>query len=320
MNAPVAAVAIGRNEGDRLKRCLASLQDRVAPLVYVDSGSDDGSVDAARKMGAEVVELDLSIPFTAARARNAGLVRVCELDPDGRFVQFLDGDCELDAEWIDIARAALEAEPDLAVVCGRRREKFPEASIWNRLIDDEWNTPVGEARACGGDALMRRDALAEVAGYREDLIAGEEPEMCYRMRQKGWRIRRIDVEMTYHDAALTRFGQWWARCSRAGHAYAAVAALHGNGPESFRRYETRRALIWGGAIPLVAVLGALVISPWMLLVLLAWPLQVLRLILRGTPFLRAFFLIFGKIPEARGVLGFLTDRLTGRRRGLIEYK
>jgi GT2 family glycosyltransferase len=320
MSETVAAVAIGRNEGERLKRCLASLSGRAAPVVYVDSGSTDGSVEAARAAGAHVVELDLSTPFTAARARNAGLARVAELDPAGALVQVLDGDCELDPDWLPQAMAAIASEPDLAVVCGRRREKFPEASLWNRLIDAEWDTPVGEARACGGDALMRRAALDAVGGYREDLIAGEEPEMCYRMRAKGWRIRRIDAEMTRHDAALTRVGQWWARSRRAGHAYAAVEALHGKGPEGFRRAETRRALLWGAGIPLAAILGAVFVSEWALLLLLAFPLQGLRLALRGVPMTRAIFLTLGKIPEALGVIGFQADRLTGRRRGLIEYK
>ncbi len=297
-----------------------SLQGQFSLVVYVDSGSNDDSVEAARIAGAEVVELDLSVPFTAARARNAGFSRVKEIDPSCEFVQFLDGDCELDTGWIASARWALEAEPELAVVCGRRRERFPDASIWNRLIDAEWDTPVGEAKACGGDALMRRAALEQVGGYREDLIAGEEPEMCYRMRQKGWRIRRIDAEMTLHDAALTRFSQWWRRSRRAGYAYAAVAAHHGDGNERFRRVEARRALIWGAAIPLIAVIGALSTTPWVLLVLLAWPLQVLRLAFGGTPFARAVFLTLGKIPEALGILGYWKSRFTGKRQRIIEYK
>ncbi len=320
MSDEIPAIAIGRNEGERLVRCLASLQGQVSPIVYVDSGSDDGSVEAARAAGAHVVALDMSIPFTAARARNEGLAKVVDLVPEGEFVQFLDGDCVLDPNWMEKARTALEAEADLAVVCGRRREMFPEASLWNRLIDEEWDTPVGEAKACGGDALIRRAALAEVGGYPDDLIAGEEPEMCYRMRQKGWRIRRLDAEMTLHDAALTKISQWWKRTRRAGHAYAAVAARHGHEKEGFRRAETRRALIWGAGVPLVAVLGALLVSPWMLGVFLAWPLQVLRLTAKGTPFVRAFFLTLGKLPEALGVFGFWKERLTGARQKIIEYK
>ena len=239
----VGAVAIGRNEGERLVRCLASLRGRAERVVYVDSGSTDGSVAAARAAGAEVVELDLSRPFTAARARNAGFARLCDIAPDIGFVQFLDGDCELAEGWIDAALAALAAGPDIAVVCGRRRERHPEASLWNRMIDAEWDSPAGEAKACGGDAMMRRSAVEAVGGYREDLIAGEEPEMCFRMRAAGWRILRLDAEMTLHDAAMTRMAQWWQRARRAGHTYAEGVALHGSAPERYRVAELRRTLL-----------------------------------------------------------------------------
>ncbi len=315
----LAAVVIGRNEGERLERCLMSLQGRMSHIVYVDSGSTDGSPELARKFGADVVDLDMSKPFTAARARNAGLAHLNAFDPT--HVQFIDGDCELDPQWLVHASAAFDAAPDLAVVCGRRREKFPEASLWNQLIDAEWNTPVGETDACGGDALIRYEALQSVEGYRDDLIAGEEPEMCYRMRQKGWRIRRIDAEMTRHDAALTSFGQWWRRITRGGHAYAEVSALHRGGPERFYQKEVRRALIWGGVLPLVAVLGVLVLSPWFLLILLAWPLQVVRLVLlKNQSLFQAFFLTLAKPAETQGIMIYWLRRMAGRQGKLIEYK
>lgn len=317
----VEAIAIGRNEGLRLKACLETLQGRVHRIIYVDSGSTDGSVELARAAGATVVALDMTRPFTAARARNAGLaVLFAQPDEDRpRYVQLLDGDCQLDANWIATAQAYLEARPDLAVVCGRRRELHPDASRWNRLIDAEWDTPIGEAKACGGDALMRLTALAEVGGYREDLIAGEEPEMCLRLRRKGWGIWRLDAEMTRHDAALTRISQWWKRSRRAGHAFAEGAFLHGAGPERHWVAETRRAVLWGMVLPLIALLGAVLIHPLALLLLLAWPLQVVRL----TPRMggeQAFFTTLAKLPEAMGVAEFHLNRLRGRRKGLIEYK
>ncbi len=184
-------------------------------------------------------------PFTAARARNAGLAR---LSGDG-FVQLVDGDCELRPGWVAAALAAMAAHPRAVVVCGRRRERHPEASVWNRLCDREWDTPVGPALACGGDALMRLPALRAAGGFREDLIAGEEPELCLRLRRAGGEVWRIDAEMTLHDAAMTRFGQWWRRSRRAGHAFAEGAALHGAGPDRHWVAETRRALIWGRASP-----------------------------------------------------------------------
>lgn len=316
----VGAVAIGRNEGARLLSCLASLERQVAHVVYVDSGSDDGSVAAARARGVEVVELDMSRPFTAARARNAGYDRLKKLAPDLSVVQFLDSDCDLAAGWIDVGLAALADDAKLAVVCGRRREKFPEATVWNRMIDAEWNSPVGDAKSCGGDALIRAAAFDEVAGYRADLIAGEEPEMCYRMRQAGWRIHRLDAEMTRHDAAMTRLSQWWQRARRAGHTYAEGAALHGAGPEHYKVAERNRALLWGAGIPLIALLGAFIFGPWMLLILLAWPAQVVRLRAKGKSWSQAFFLTLGKLAEVHGILGYWLGSVTGRRHLLIEYK
>ncbi|WP_333815025.1 glycosyltransferase family 2 protein [Tabrizicola sp.] len=316
-SARVGAVIIGRNEGARLVACLASFPGWVRPLVYVDSGSTDGSVAAARAAGAEVVALDMAVPFTAARARNEGFARLRELG-EPEFVQFVDGDCRMQPGWIEAASDFLEARPEVGVVCGRRREVHPEASIWNRLCDAEWDTPPGEARACGGDALMRVAAVAAVGGYDPRLIAGEEPELCVRLRQAGWKIWRIDREMTLHDAALTRIGQWWKRTRRGGHAFAEGAAMHGAPPERHWVAETRRALLWGVALPLVALVG-MVVTPWAALILAAYPLQALRLA-RRYGWERGVFMLLAKFPEAQGVLQYHLNRLRKRRARLIEYK
>ena len=313
----IGAVIIGRNEGARLVACLASFPAWVRPLVYVDSGSTDGSVAAARAAGAEVVALDMSVPFTAARARNAGFARLLALGGPG-FVQFVDGDCRVQPGWLEAAVAFLDARPDVGVVCGRRREVHPEASIWNRLCDAEWDTPVGEARACGGDALMRVQAVQEVGGYDARLIAGEEPELCVRLRQAGWKVWRIDQEMTLHDAGMTRAGQWWKRTRRGGHAFAEGAAMHGGPPERHWVAETRRALLWGAVLPLVAMAG-MVVTPWAALLLALYPVQVLRLS-RRMGWERGLFTVLAKFPEAQGVLEYHWNRLRNRRAGLIEYK
>lgn len=311
--AVVDAVVIGRNEGARLVSCLASLRGHVRRLVYVDSGSTDGSVAMAAQAGAEVVALDMALPFTAARARNAGLAALAS-DPPG-FVQFVDGDCEVQPGWIAAALAAFADHPAAVVVCGRRRERFPTASVYNGLADREWDTPVGLALACGGDALMRFGAVQAVGGYDASLIAGEEPDLCLRLRASGGEVWRIDAEMTLHDAAITRFGQWWKRSQRAGHAFAEGAAKHGSGHWGA---ETRRALIWGAALPLVVLLaGVLHPAGWFLaLIYLA---QVLRLARRGG-LVWALFSVAGKFAEARGALGYYWTRFRGRKASLIEYK
>lgn len=313
--ARVNAVVIGRNEGARLIACLASLRGKVGRIIYVDSGSTDDSITVAQTAGAEVVELDLSQPFTAARARNAGLA----LLDGGEFVQLLDGDCTVQPGWISDASAYLSTRPGLAVVCGRRREIAPEASVYNRLIDREWDTPIGVAKSCGGDAMMRLAALRDVGGYDASLIAGEEPDLCLRLRAAGWGVWRLDGEMTMHDAGLTRFGQWWQRARRAGHAFAEGAARHGAGPERHGVDETRRALLWGAVLPGVILLGALV-HPGALALAAIYPAQVVRLARRSDDWQWALFTLLGKFAEAQGALGYYVHRIRGRKQGLIEYK
>ncbi len=316
----IGIVAIGRNEGDRLQRCLESLDPNIFPVVYVDSGSTDNSTQLAKSLGVTVVDLDMSRPFTAARARNEGFTRLMELMPDLKFVQFVDGDCEVVDGWLEAAAAFLHGNPEHAVVCGRRRERYPERSIYNRLCDEEWNTPVGDAKSCGGDALFRVSAFRDVGGYRNGMIAGEEPELCLRLRHAGWRIRRVDREMTLHDAAMTRFDQWWKRTLRAGHSFAEGAWLHGAHPERHKVKETVRALVWGFAIPLTIILFAIFLSPACLWLTAIYALQWLRLRLRSRSSIRANHLLLGKFAEAQGVLMFYRERFSGREKRIIEYK
>ncbi|NJO42830.1 MAG: glycosyltransferase [Cyanobacteria bacterium CRU_2_1] len=325
----VGLIAIGRNEGERLRQCLTSaIAQQVAQVVYVDSGSTDGSVEMARSLGVDVIELDLSIPFTAARARNAGFARLLELDPQLELVQFVDGDCEIVQGWIDRAQHELNAHPDVAVVCGRRRERYPERSIYNRLCDIEWDTPVGEAKACGGDAMMRVKVVQQVGGYNPTLIAGEEPELCVRLRQQGWKILRVDAEMTLHDAQMLHFNQWWKRVLRAGHAYAEGSWLHGRSPEQHWLKESRSIWLWGLLIPSIAVGFAWLTHGWSLLLLSTYPLTTYRIYRYGTQrgfksndaFLYAVSCVIGKFPGALGQLKFHWHRLLRQQNQLIEYK
>ena len=318
-------VIIGRNEGDRLKQCLKSVTAYASPVVYVDSGSTDGSVEYARTLGVQVVELDLSIPFTAARARNAGFSRLIDLYPALNYVQFVDGDCEVVSGWVENAQNFLDSDDTVAVVCGRRRERYPEKTIYNFLCDIEWDTPVGEAMACGGDAMMRVNVLQQVNGFRDDLIAGEEPELCVRIRQAGFRIWRLDQEMTLHDAAMTKFSQWWQRSKRAGYAFALGASIHGNLPERHWVKETRRAQIWTAGVLIPTFLFVLLFGYSGLLILGIYPLQVVRLALKSElqgvrNWQWAFYTVLGKFPEIVGQFTLFKNRMFRNRETLIEYK
>ena len=321
-------VVIGRNEGERFKRCLASLP-KCAHIVYVDSGSTDGSVEWAKEHQIEVVQLDERRPFTAARGRNAGFHRLMQLAPNLPYVQFIDGDCELAVDWPDVALSFLENNPKTCAVFGRRRERYPNKSVYNFLCDVEWDVPVGEATAFGGDVMMRSGPLHRSGGYRDNLIAGEDPELALRLRAAGWTIMRLDAQMSMHDAAVTRFSQWWRRNLRSGFAFSEGAALHGHLVERHWVWEARRAVIWGIALPSACVaitVASIPFGGWGVLVWLLFPVQMLRLSLRGglRPFreraLISFFHVLSRFPEAQGWIKFKLQRWRGTRSGLIEYK
>ena len=245
-------VIIGRNEGERLRRCIRSVAGRGAAIVYADSGSSDGSARLARSMGCEVVELDETAPFTAARGRNAGFARLCELQPGVELVQFIDGDCELQPDWLERGERESIAFPDAAIVCGGLRERSPDASIYNLLCELEWKGSIGEIDWCGGIFMARAAAIREAGGFNASLIAGEEPELCLRLRRAGWRIVRVAAPMAVHDATMASLRQWLARAVRAGEAYASGVSLHGVTGDrgSFRQIASNVA--WGLALPLVA--------------------------------------------------------------------
>jgi GT2 family glycosyltransferase len=326
----VGIVVIGRNEGMRLERCLrAALEARRpgASVVYVDSGSTDGSPARARALGVDVVELDPARPFTAARGRNAGFRFLWERERALRFVQFLDGDTELVPGWLDAALAALARDPSLAAVCGRRRERAPDATIYNRLCDMEWNTPVGEATTFGGDVMVRADAFERVGGYDARLIAGEDPDLAVRLRKAGFRIQRLDRDMTLHDAAMTTFSQWWKRAMRGGHAFAEGAVRHGD--VQFWRKEVRSNWTFGLALPALAVgmsiptLGtSLLAGASGYAVLFAKVLKDSRR--RGMSSsdssLYAGFATLAKLPQAMGQAHYWASRVRRRGPALIEYK
>lgn len=324
----IGVVVIGRNEGERLRRCLASVVRTGVPaanVVYVDSNSTDGSVAMARGMGVTVVELDMTTPFTAARARNAGVEK---LPPGLDFVQFVDGDCEVRDGWLETASAYLRDNPQYAIVAGRCRERFPEASIYNRLADLEWDAPVGEASECGGIMMARLSAFRQVGGFNGAVACGEEPEMCSRLRAAGWRVYRLGAEMCWHDSAMTRFRQYWKRMVRGGYGYAEVSQMNRRGGHRIYARQSRSILLWGAALPLAIAALAWPLPLAAGALAAAYPLQVARIAVkerrrRGLPakvaLAYAGLIMSAKFAQALGQSKYWSNRLRGKRNAVLQY-
>ncbi len=323
----ISVVVIGRNEGERLARCLESVRaadyppDRI-DLEYVDSGSTDGSCERAAQFGARVLKVQ-GCRVGAAAARNVGLGAARH-----DLIHFLDGDTILDSHWLRKAVGLLETT-GAACVFGCRTELEPNKSWYMRVASLEWYVRPGPALFCGGDALFRRSALTQVGGFDESLIAGEEPEMCYRMRRAGATIWRCDEPMTSHDLNITRFQQYWRRAVRSGWAYAVVGAICRIGPE---RIWIRRSLatVVEFAAWAVLIIGALALPD----VRLLWVFGVLVLLRTvwigckvharaagwGTALLYGIHCQFMRIPLLVGQLRGWWFLLRRHPSALIEYK
>jgi GT2 family glycosyltransferase len=324
----VAIVAIGRNEGERLKNCLRAAVDGARTVVYVDSGSTDGSASFARSLGCRVVELNPDVPYSAARARNEGFACAMKVDPEAAFVQFVDGDCALVEGWLAHGRSALNEQTDVGVVCGHVREIHPEASVYNRLFDLEWRQRPGEIDACGGIFMVRPAVFKAVGGFRPDVIAGEDNEFCVRVRQRTMKILLLDTAMVFHDAAMRRFIEWWRRARRTGHAYAQVAAMHGNGKERYFVRECRRVWVWGLAIPAIALGLAPFTRGVSLLLLVVYGPQFGWILRngrkrgwsRGDAAVYAFFTVLSKFPALEGMLAYHWRQWRGETLTIMEHK
>jgi len=339
----LSVVVIGRNEGLRLTQCLKSVQAMEEPapdadglsgveIVYVDSRSSDDSRERAAALGVDV--LTISGQPTAAHARNTGWKQA-----RGRYVLFLDGDTVLAPGFANACVAALRAEPQVAVVYGNRREIAPQASIYNRVLDLDWISPLGYVGSCGGDAMFRMAALQAANGYDDALPAGEEPDLCRRLRGMGHKVLHIDEPMTMHDMNMHRFGQYWKRNVRTGYAYAQLADRYRNTSDPLWLRNARANYVRGTVWP-ASLLAAVVVSGWLAGVrssmawmpVPAWLAVLVVLSLRSAAKLRwkkaptrtlveaGFASHLQQLPILLGQLEYLRDKKARRQRGIIEYK
>ncbi len=324
----LAVVIIGRNEGERLRKSIVSSYQDNHLIVYVDSGSSDGSVELAESLGVDVVELDNSTPFTAARGRNAGFKHLREKESTFLFVQFVDGDDEMDEEWFRSGVDTLLESPAVAIVAGRKKECFPDKSIYNTLFEMEWDTATGDVSEVSGTCMVRADVFEQVGGFNESLIAGEDPELCVRVRQIGWKVLRLANFMSWHDANMMHFIEWWRRTVRTGHAYAEGATMHGKSVQKHNVRQCRSNWVWGLILPIFMAVLAAPTHGLSLLLLLGYVLLLYRVFKwrkslgnsHRNAIIYAGFTVLGKFPCALGQILYWKNRLQGKVSTLIEYK
>lgn len=250
----IAVVIIGINVERYISGCITSVLESKYPadklnIVFVDGGSGDRSVELAKGFdGVRVIELKDPSP-TPGKGRNAGFRAV-----QSPFIQFMDADTTLHPLWFE--KALPYFKDRVAAVCGYRKEKYPEKNFYHTIGNIEWRYEEGPCRYFGGEALILRDILEQCGGYDENLVAGEDPDLSYRIRRDGRVIYRIKEDMTTHDLNMTKFRQYIKRAFRTGHAYAEIGL----------RYSGNKEKMWLRELFRICV-G--VCTPWLILALSA---------------------------------------------------
>lgn len=324
----ISVVVIGRNEGYRLVNCLDSVHRISYPkedyeLIYVDSNSTDDSVVNAKEKGATVIEINASQP-TAALARNTGWNQA-----KGKYILFLDSDTILDPSFISHAITEF-SNPHVAIVSGNLKERHPEETVYNRAFNLDWNH--ASRNYCGGNALIRKEALVKVNGYNPKLIAGEEPEMCQRLIAEGYQIKHLNVPMASHDLNMQTFSQYWKRCFRSGYAYASISKILKNSSRPLWRKESQHNLTKGGLMicgliaSILCIFTPLTFYPLSLYVIINTMLIFRTFLIKisnhswKTAFLYGIHAHFQHIPMFFGQLSFLINQKRAINRDIIEYK
>lgn len=258
----ISVVIIGINVERYIGNCIRAVQNQhydrdKIQIIYVDGGSSDHSVDIAGSFSqVEIICLDNPHP-TPGRGRNAGFAVA-----KAPLVQFLDADSYVHPSWMKTAAAHIK--DNVAAVWGGLEERYPEKNIFHVVGNLEWQESARQnyqqggkrlTRYFGGNVLVRADAIAQAGGFDETLVAGEDPDMSYRVRQNGWHILRISDEMVSHDLNMNSWRQYFRRAMRSGYAYAEIGLRYRRHVEKLYFREFLRIILRTILILPLMVLG-----------------------------------------------------------------
>ncbi len=249
----ISFVVIGYNERATLGDCLKSVQNAdlegiAYELLYVDGGSEDGSIEVALKSGVHRI-LGGDKRRSAAENRNLGLKAT-----QGRYVQFLDGDMVMEPAWPRKAADFLDKNASAGTVCGKVTER--NSSLLYQAMQIDWELTGGAIRHCGGAALWRREVLEKINGFPENIAYGEEPFLCWRVRNElGLNIYYLNRPMVVHDLGFTSVKAYVTRSVRCGETYMEVSALCRNSHDPLWLKETRINFIWSGFLIAMTVVS-----------------------------------------------------------------
>ncbi len=228
MSADLSIIVVSTNEAHWLERCLgtvyASAGDATLDVAVVDNDSTDGVSDLVERHfpQARVVRCaNRGFPHANNRAL---------MTPMGRYVLFLNPDTEVvSGNFADLV-ALLDGRPEVGLLGVRQLtgegdlfptiRRFPNAAralgealtaesmpgrpswIGERVLEPgEYERERECDWTVGAFMLARREALLS-SGFMDErfFLYSDEPDLCLRMRQAGWRILHSPAMTIVHHA------------------------------------------------------------------------------------------------------------------------
>lgn len=225
-----------RNRAPLLERCLEALGRQemnasTTEIIVVDDGSTDDTAERVRRAAEQG---KLSIRLLKGKGRGPAAARnIGWRAATAPVVIFTDDDCEpaprRNADLVEF----LEQNPALAGVGGKITRI--RDGVVPRFVDDEGYLahPGDEGSAdylVTANAAYRKAALEEVGGFNESFpcAGGEDPELSFRLRERGAKLAKIDGGVVLHNHPRTlldlyrmnwRYGRGAFNLTKAGYNY-----------------------------------------------------------------------------------------------------
>lgn len=203
----VSIVIPVKDRADELSRCLSTLDMLEYPqeklqVIVVDDGSSDNSPAVARESGALLVSSG-GVGRGPAAARNVGAALA-----KGEILAFIDSDCTASSRWLNELIHAFD-DPAMAAVGGQVDGMCTESAV-DRYESVMSSLSIGSRERIGNSGndtfylpscnlLVRRSAFMDADGFRDEMHVGEDVDLTWRLRDKGWSISYLPAGNICHE-------------------------------------------------------------------------------------------------------------------------
>ncbi len=213
-----------KNAQSTIKKCLAALLNssyRTYELIIIN----DGSTDDTEKIlsGYNNIKVLRTEGVGPSKARNIAI-----LQARGEFIAFTDADCIVERNWME---ELLKGFLDDKVAGVGGSQKSPEDDSWfGKRVQEfffifgfvtEYVKSGAEIRATNHNptcnSMYRKAVLIEAGGFLESLWPGEDVDLDYRIKKKGYRFIFNPAAVVYHyrSADIKKFSSMMFRYGKS---------------------------------------------------------------------------------------------------------